>query len=270
MAATKEYKAKAKEGEEYKDIPTSDVITEGQSVREAMDDDHVVELAMSIAKHGLLEPIVVERCEKGKYQLLAGFHRLAAHYRLKKETISAHIRQNTGAGIKTIALVENIIRRDMSIKEEVLAVNHLNAVEGLSISSICDLLGKSRDWVNKRLMIPNLPEEVVSELMDGRISIAHAEIIGRIQDPSARGTILNSVIMQKLSARQTEELSVLYLQTPDVSAAIQAGMEKKKEIQAAPQNTRRCDSCGEIKKLGEIVLVAVCAHGCRDKIEGGK
>lgn len=248
---------------DFREIPMSEIYVEGQSVRDAIDDDHVVELAMSIAKHGLLEPIVVQRRNKGNgYQLLAGFHRLSAFHRLKRAHIPAHIRKRTDTSVKTIALVENIIRRDMSIKEEVQAISHLSEVEGLSASSICDLLGKSRDWVNRRLMIPNLPLEVVSELMEGRISIAHAEIISRVQDPGTRGVVLNSVILQKLSARQTEELTVLYSQTPSVEEAIKAGMEKKEEILAAPQNTRHCDNCGAERQLSEIMLVAVCAHGC--------
>ena len=245
------------------EIPLDHIITDGQSVRNAKDDDHVVELAMSIAKHGLLEPIIVEETKKkGEYQLLAGFHRLSAFHRLKRSHIPAHIREKTGDSVKTIALIENIIRRDMLIGEEVMAVCHLNQVENLSASSICDLLGKSRDWVNKRLMIPNLPEEVISELMEGRIKIAHAEIIGSIQDPAARAVILNSVMLQKLSARQTEELAYLYTQTPSVTEAIESGVKKEEEIRAQEQNTRHCDACGAIRPLSEVVLMAVCMNGC--------
>ena len=100
---------------EIQDIPLVDIHTEGQSVRAAQDDDHVVELAMSISKHGLLEPIVVRGRDEGGYQLLAGFHRLAAFARLNKKTIPAILSKNQATPTKVIALIENIIRRDMSL-----------------------------------------------------------------------------------------------------------------------------------------------------------
>lgn len=240
------------------DLPLFLVDSEGQSVREATDDDHVVELAMSISKHGLLEPIVVEETKDGRYQLLAGFHRLAAFYRLRKETIPAIIRQEKTGPVKAIALVENIVRKDMSLDEQVKAVAHLHTEENLSISSICDLIGKGTAWVQKRLMIPNLPEEVLTELMDGIISISHAEAIGAVSDPSLRRILLNQVVNQKLTARQTEDLAELYLQSPSVSFAIEAGMEKAKEIQNMEKATRRCDIRGEVMSLENITFVAIC------------
>jgi len=240
------------------DIPLFLIHSEGQSVREATDDDHVVELAMSISKHGLLEPIVVEEMENGEYQLLAGFHRLAAFYRLRKETVPAIIRQEKTGPVKAIALVENIVRKDMSLDEQVKAVNYLHTEENLSISSICDLIGKGTAWVQKRLMIPNLPEEVLIELMDGIISISHAEAIGAVSDPSLRRILLNQVVNQKLTARQTEDLATLYLQAPSVSFAIEAGMEAAKEIQNQQKATRRCDIGGEMMSIEHLTFVAIC------------
>jgi len=240
------------------DIPLFLIHSEGQSVREATDDDHVVELAMSISKHGLLEPIVVEEMENGEYQLLAGFHRLAAFHRLRKQTIPAIIRQEHTGPVKAIALVENIVRKDMSLDEQVKAVAHLHTEENLSISSICDLIGKGTAWVQKRLMIPNLPEEVLIELMDGIISISHAEAIGNVQDPSLRRILLNQVVNQKLTARQTEDLAALYLQAPSVSFAIEAGMETQKEIQNQQKATRRCDIGGEMMSIEHLTFVAIC------------
>lgn len=252
---------------QYQEIEIAKIVTEGQMVRSGQDDDHIVELAMSISKHGLLEPIVVEEKPDGTYQLQAGYHRLQAFVKLNRTLIPAHIKANGSASTKAIATIENIVRRDMSVAEEVNAVAYLNKEEHLSPSSICDLLGKSRDWVNKRLMIPSLPEEVKSELMEGRISIAHAEIIGGIQDPAVRGVILNSVILQKLTARQTEEMAFLYQETANISEAVEAGLQKKEELQTPQPPQRTCDNCGRVRLLRDIQLVCVCADGCKQKEE---
>ena len=241
------------------DIPMELIHTEGQSVRAAQDDDHVVELAMSISKHGLLEPIIIRNRPEGGYQLLAGFHRLAAFRRLNKKTIPAYIYKNEKTPTKAIALIENIIRRDMSLEEEVEAVQVLTEVEELSPSSICDLLGKSRDWVTKRLMIPNLPQNVKQELLDGRISIRHAEILGRIENEEQRAYILNTVMQQKMSARQCEELADIYFQTPSMESAIKTGEEKARQVQETPSSLRECYLCKRHMRIWDVKFVTVCA-----------
>ena len=240
--------------------------TEGQSVRAAMDDDHVVELAMSIAKHGLLEPIVVRQKEDGRYQLEAGFHRLAAASRLKWKTIPSHIRENSTAPVKAIALIENIVRRDMSLDEQVKAVNFLHHDENLSPSSICDLLGKSRLWVDQRLAIPNYPEDVKQELMDGNLTIGKAEILTKIKNDGTRALVINQVISGKLTAKQANDLVEMYLAAPSIQGAIEAGMQKAHEIQETPKSFRKCELCGRIRELMEIKFITVCvdAASCNE------
>lgn len=236
--------------------------TEGQSVRYLMDDDHVVELSMSIAKNGLLEPIVLHPKEGGRFQLLAGSHRLAAFFRLGRKEIPSVIREDDGKPTKALALIENIVRRDMSLAEEVDAVIHLSDKENLSAGQICELLGKSRDWVNKRLAIPNMPKEVIDALLEGRISLRHSEIISSVESEALRKLLINNVIMQKLSASQTQELATIYITTPTMEGAIEAGYQASQEIQKPTPAKRSCDNCGASRLLTDITFVAVCSGGC--------
>jgi len=245
------------------EIELSKIDTEGQSVREAQDDDHVVELAMSIAKHGLLQPIIVEPKEDGRYQLEAGFHRLAAVHRLGRQTIMAHVRTENTGPVKAIALVENICRKDMSLNEEVQAVNYLNKEENLSISQICDISGKSTAWVQKRLMIPSLPEHIQEELMDGTISIGHAEIIGGVEDWAVRNILLNQVVNQKLTVRQTADLAALYDKTPSIPEAIEAGTKASEAIQTTQETYRGCYTCKDVYRLAELQYVQICVNCSR-------
>lgn len=253
-------KKKYPETEHYTvdNVALSLIDTEGQSVRAAQDDDHVVELSMSIVKHGLLEPIVVRRIDEGGFQLLAGFHRLAAFYRLQRSEIPAHIIDDRETPIKAIALIENIVRRDLSLKEEVEAVTHLNTDESLSASQICDLLGKSRQWVDRRLMIPNLPPDVSEQLMDGRISIGHAEVLGNIESEPIRKLITNQTIQNKLTVRETEQLTGLYFSSPQVDEAIEEGVKKARELSKETPITKRCECCGGIYPLEQIYYIPVC------------
>jgi len=244
------------------DIRLDKIRTEGQSVRYQIDDDHVVELSLSIMQNGLLEPIVVTDIGDGNFQLIAGSCRLAAFTRLRKDTIPAVIRPDDGRPIKGLALVENVVRRDMTLEEQVEAVLHLYEKDKLSPGQICDLVGKSRAWVDRRLAIPHLHPEVISDLLDGRITLRHAEIVNQVEAPQLRSLLLNNIVQSKLSARQSQELAELYLENPSIEVAVEAGIKKKQEIQEKAVPERTCDACGRIRELSNIKLVAVCADGC--------
>ncbi len=231
---------------------------EGQSVREAVNDDHVVELAMSIAKKGLLEPIVVQPKEDGRFQGCAGFHRTAAFSRLGKTHIPANIRANDNTPVKALALIENIIRRDMSLDEEVKAVAYLNTEEELSPSQICDLLGKGRKWVDDRLYIPNMPEDVRRELLDGNITIGKAEALSRLTDSGTRALVLNQVIGAKLTNKQTDDLINLYLDTPTIQSAVEEGIKTAQALQAPQPTFRGCYCCKDVFRIEELQYIPIC------------
>lgn len=240
------------------DVPVDMIDWDGQSVREAQDDDHVVQLAMSIASHGLLNPITVRKKPDKRYQGCAGFHRHAAYVRLGRPTIPANVREEDNTPIKALALIENIMRLNMTLAEEVMAVNLLNTDENLSPSAICDISGKSRNWVDVRLSIPQMPEDVREELLDGGIGLKHAEIIGKIEDYGIRASILNNVIQNKLTAKQTGDLAEMYMATPSISAAIEAGLETAHEVQNAQTPKKQCTCCGQWYDYEFIIYIPVC------------
>lgn len=228
-------------------------------VRTNQDDDHIAELALSIAKHGLLQPVIVTPADDGNYQLQAGFHRLLAAKRLQWKTIPALIRQDDTGSTKNIAFVENLLRKDMTLEEEAEAVNYLATTENLSISSICDAIGKSVAWVQKRLMLPNLPPEVRDELFEGRISIGHAEVIARIEEPSLRAIIINCIHQQGLTVREAENLAKIYSDNPTITDAIDAGLQEAQEIQAQRKGPQApCHICSRKTDLIKMTLLHLC------------
>lgn len=244
-------------------IKITDIETDGQLVREEVDPDHVTELAMSIATHGLLQPIAVRENGGEKYQLLAGRHRLEACRKLHLSEIEANVMTDSIAPVKALASVENILRKNMTLWEEVDAVIYLHETDKRSPAEIADIIGKSRDWVLKRMMVPGLPEELRDELYADRISIRQAECIARITDPGVRGLVLNQSIAGKLTARQTEELTGLYLETPSMESAVAAGAEKAAQVCAQKTPMRRCDTCGVERRLIDIQFMGVCSDGCK-------
>lgn len=246
-------------------IPIDSIDTTGQMIRAGIDDDHVIELSNSIAKLGLLEPIVVKEVDKDRYQLIAGYHRLLACKRLNWNTIPAHIREDTeGSPRKGLALVENIIRKNMSLAEECEAVRILTEEENMSISQVCQLLGRSREWVLKRLTLPNLPHPVREALFEGLIGINVAEKIAEIQDESAIGYILNEAIYGKRTFYEVSNMVELYKAVPDIQEAVKKGEKASEQKEAKGHPTRPCDIKGEICKISEMVVIWACKSCARD------
>lgn len=245
-----------------KEVQIELIDTDGQMVRAGLDDDHVIELSVSIGKHGLLEPIVVSDKGNGRYQLIAGFHRLLACRRLNWKAIPAHIRKMDSEDvIKGLALIENIIRKDMSLKEECDAVILLTEQEGLSVSQVCQMLGRSREWVNRRLMAPQLPDNIREALFAGMISVSAAEVIATVEEEYARNIILNEAIYAKRNLVEIEAMVQTFKATPSITEAVQQAVTKAKEIQDAPPPKRICDLGEEVVSIHDMRVLWVCP-GC--------
>lgn len=242
-------------------IPINNIITEGQLIRAEMDDDHVIELSNSIAKVGLLQPVVVRLLHKSKYQLLAGAHRLAACRRLGWTHIPAVVRVlDMDEPVKGIALIENIIRKDMSLPEECEAVRVLTQEQGLSVSQVCQLIGRTREWINRRLMAPGLPENVRVALFDGLISLKVAEIIGQVDDEGARNCILNEAIYAKRTASEIQYMAETFKAVPSISQAVEAAVQKASEVSAQAVPQKACDYGREVIPMHEMRVLWVCSR----------
>jgi len=224
-----------------------------------MDDDHIIELASSISAHGLLQPIVVKQGSCEKYQLLAGAHRLAACRRLNWDTIPAVVRKkDEGQPVKAVALLENILRKPMTLEEEVEAVSWLYNHDGASPSQICQLLSKGRAWVDRRLAIPNLEPSVIGPLFEGRLSLSAAEIISNVEHPGIRASILNEAIYANLSTRQVRDLAELAEDTPSLDEAIRQGVQTARELSGSTTAKKVCENCGHENPLGQMRAIWLC------------
>lgn len=244
---------------EYREIPIAAINREKQMVRAMQDDDHVIELSSSIAKNGLLEPIVVSPAEGGRYDLIAGAHRLAACERLGWETIPAMVRERgSDEPIRGLALIENIIRKDLTIEEEMEAVRYLYEEEKLSISQICQLLSKGRAWVEGRIAAMNYPEEVKRALLDGVIGIGVAEVLAGIQDDSLRRMLTNAAIAGKMTKREVEELRKAYESAENFAEAVDVGLQIAQEKQLREPAVRECEICGAKRTYLHLRPMWVC------------
>jgi ParB family chromosome partitioning protein len=189
------------------EIPLERVERNPSQPRTRFDDEHLGELAASIAVHGILQPIVVRALAHGGYQLIAGERRLRAARMAGLDTVPAVLRETDGAETSLeLALIENIQREDLNAIETALAYRELIDRFGLTHEAVARQVGKSRVAVSNSLRLLDLAEETRQAIIEGRITEGHGRALAAITIPELQRAVLAVVLERGLSVRQTEEL----------------------------------------------------------------
>ena len=168
-------------------------------------EDEILELAESIRKQGLLQPITVRK-HQDRYQIVAGERRVRACRLLGEETIPALVMDKVSdRRMAALGLVENIQRVDLNPVEEAVAMRQLLEQYDYTHEQLADELGRSRSAVSNTLRLLSLPEEVLGWLREGKLTAGHARALlaDGSGDPVAQA---REIIEKGLSVRQAEEL----------------------------------------------------------------
>jgi ParB family transcriptional regulator, chromosome partitioning protein len=171
--------------------------------RRHFDDGALQELADSIARRGVIQPIVVRPMDGG-YQIVAGERRWRAAQRAMLHRIPAIVRDFNDAETMEIALVENVQRQDLNPIEEAEAYSRLIADFGHSQEALGRLVGKSRSHIANLIRLLDLPLTVRQAVMEGRISMGHARTLIGVENAEA---IARTIEEKGLSVRETERLT---------------------------------------------------------------
>jgi ParB family chromosome partitioning protein len=187
---------------EYLDIETIDV--EG-GIRRIVDKESMDELVASIRQHGILQPIVVESIEGGRYKLQIGSRRMAAARIIGLEKVPALVLDDQLEAEKSIAimLVENLHREDLDPIDEAEAFAKLKDM-GTKISAIARLVGKDRPYVSHSLRLLGLHPTVREAVREGTISREHALALLRLE-PEQQITLAEEVKERGLTMVETRD-----------------------------------------------------------------
>jgi ParB/RepB/Spo0J family partition protein len=157
--------------------------------------ESIDELASSIEKHGLLQPILVTPApDPDTYLLIAGHRRLLAVARLGRTTIEARILQLPTSAVDAVRLTENVQREDLSPLEEGVALLRWREKDRLTQESAAELIGKGLSWVKKREALTKLPDDLMTCLHQGLISPSVALELARVDDETARSVYLQTAV----------------------------------------------------------------------------
>ena len=219
------------------EIPIEDISPGPFQPRKNFSDDTLDELADSIKRQGIVQPIVVRKGNASKFEIIAGERRWRAAQRAALETVPVVIKQVSDESAIAMSLIENIQREDLNPMEEAEALNRLLDEFQLSHQQLADAVGKSRAAVTNYLRLNSLSSKLKQLLITGALEMGHARALLTLptadQDKSA-----DEVIRGRLNVRQTEALARRKL----------GGKPKKQAAPLKTSDTRRLE-----QRLGERI-----------------
>lgn len=173
--------------------------------RGAFDDNTIAELAESIKKQGLLQPLLVRALPEGNYEIIAGERRWRACQLAGLHEVPAILHQVDDETAMAIALVENLQREDLNVMDQARAMHRLTTEFALTHQQIAELLSKSRTAVTNFLRLLNLNSEVRLLLENGDLDMGHARCL-LVLDETQQSHVARLIIAKQLSVRETEAL----------------------------------------------------------------
>ncbi len=188
-------------------IPTVKIVRNPAQPRKSFDDTSLYNLAESIRRYGLLQPLSVRESVPGeRYELIAGERRYRACCLLGMTEVPCLVADTGSRESAELALIENLQRQDLSMFEEAAAIAALLRSYGMTQEEIAARLAVSQSYVANKLRLLRLSDEERARIMDARLTERHARALLRLSDPEKRAEVLDKVIKRRLNVSATEAL----------------------------------------------------------------
>ncbi|MBC7430651.1 MAG: ParB/RepB/Spo0J family partition protein, partial [Rubritepida sp.] len=172
--------------------------------RGPMDQGALEELAASIRRHGVLQPILVRPAADGTFEIIGGERRWRAAQAAQLHEVPVLVRDFDDGEAMAAGLVENLQREDLNALEEAEGYQRLIDQFGLTQLALSEAVGKSRPHISNTLRLLGLPERVRELVRDGALSAGHARAVIGTADPVAAAL---HIVDRGLNVRQAELLA---------------------------------------------------------------
>lgn len=173
--------------------------------RHMFDNSAISELADSIRKSGVMQPIVLRRIDgETRMEIIAGERRWRAAKEAGLETIPAIVRDLSDSDALELSLIENIQRQDLTPLEEAQGYQRLMDEFAYKQDEIARIIGKSRSHIANMLRLLGLPEDVKTFLEKGQLTMGHARALIGVENAAA---IAGEIVKRGLNVRQAERLA---------------------------------------------------------------
>src|SRR2546423_11484509 len=194
---------------ELRELPVELIKPNPDQPRTRFDEDSLAGLTSSIEASGIVQPLIVRSLSDGSYELIAGERRLRAAQKAGLTRVPAVLRDQGEAERLQTALVENMVREDLSPVDEASACAALVEDLGLSKEEVGRRIGRSRSAVSNLIRLLDLPDEALAALQEGALSEGHGRAILQARGNDARRRLARSAANGGWSVRETEKRAKL-------------------------------------------------------------
>lgn len=239
------------------DIPLAKIVRDESQPRKHFDQKELNELAESIKKYGLLQPIIVRQEEKNSnYIIIAGERRYRASLIADLASIKALVRDKNDKS--EIALIENLQRKDLNKIEEAQAIKNIMQEKNYTQEQIAEILCKSRPYIANSLRLLKLSPKIQAALIEEKISDAHARVLVGITEETEKQKLLEKIIKERLSVREAEKYSKNLKQKKDIFLTraisdLEDSMGTRVYIKGTEKNGTLCINYQSSKELESII-----------------
>lgn len=195
----------AKNNDSIVEISLSELRANPYQPRKNFDEEALSELASSIKEHGVFQPIIVKKSIKG-YEIIAGERRFRASKLAGMQTIPAIVKDFSDEEMMQITLLENLQRENLTSIEEAKAYKSIIESMNITQDELAKKVGKSRSHVTNILGLLKLPASVQDMVLYNKLSMGHARVLSKLDDPKTIEDLAQRVITEDLSVRKLESL----------------------------------------------------------------
>ena len=191
---------------QIQDIELDKIVPNRYQPRREFSDDSIKELAETLDKDGLLQPIVVREDGEDHYEIIAGERRYRAAKSLNWETIPAIVNNMNDDQAASLALIENLQREDLNPIDEAKAYTNLMKLNDLTQTALAKDMGKSQSYVANKLRLLKLDDDVQNALIEGKITARHGRALLNLSNDDQE-RVLKEIEDKGLNVKQTEEIA---------------------------------------------------------------
>lgn len=195
----------AKTNDQIVEINLSELRANPYQPRKNFDEEALNELALSIKEHGVFQPIIVKKSIKG-YEIIAGERRFRASKLAGMQTIPAIVKDFSDEEMMQIALLENLQRENLTSIEEAKAYKSIIESMNITQDELAKKVGKSRSHITNILGLLKLPASVQDMVLYNKLSMGHARVLSKLDDPKIVEDLAQRVITEDLSVRKLESI----------------------------------------------------------------
>jgi ParB family transcriptional regulator, chromosome partitioning protein len=195
--------------EQQHELPVEMIHPNPNQPRTEIDDERIEELADSIKRVGVLQPVVVRPYGEG-YQIIAGERRWRAAKQAGLEKVPVRVMMANETESLELALIENLQRQDLNAIEEARGYRRLLTEYQMTQAELADKVSKSRSAITNTLRLLDLPDEVQDMISNSKITAGHSRAVLSVPDESLRVRLAQKIVDDGLSVRDAENVARLF------------------------------------------------------------